>query len=98
MKEEKPNHTKESDSVYTAVLRLKNLDEARRFFRDILTKEEIEEMARRWQVARLVDRNVPYRNIAQQTGVSTATITRVAHWLRDGMGGYRLMLDRLGKK
>lgn len=93
-----PVHQRMLDDVYQAILNLKNLDEARRFFRDILTREEIAEMARRWQVVRLVDREIPYRTIAEKTGVSTATITRVAHWLRDGMGGYRLILDRLNKK
>jgi uncharacterized protein YerC len=36
-----------------------------------------------------------YRQISEQTGCSTATITRIAHWLHHGEGGYRMMLDRV---
>ncbi|MFH0951984.1 MAG: YerC/YecD family TrpR-related protein [Patescibacteria group bacterium] len=98
MLSEKMIKSKEIDELYKAVLLLKNLDEARRFFRDLLTREEIEEIAGRWQVVRMIDQGIPYRNIAEKTGVSTATITRVARWLKEGMGGYRLMLDRLASK
>ena len=46
-------------------------------------------MAHRWQVARLLDRGLPYLEIAEKTDASTTTVTRVAHWLRHGEGGYR---------
>jgi uncharacterized protein YerC len=45
-------------------------------------------------VARLLDQGLPYHRIAEQTGASTTTVTRVAQWLRRGEGGYRLALDR----
>jgi TrpR-related protein YerC/YecD len=51
-------------------------------------------MAHRWQVARLLEEGLPYLEIAELTGASTTTVTRVAHWLRHGEGGYRLALDR----
>ena len=51
-------------------------------------------MAHRWQVARLLEQGLPYLEIAQRTGASTTTVTRVAHWLSHGEGGYRLALDR----
>ena len=51
-------------------------------------------MAHRWQAAQLVDQGLPYHEVARQTGASTTTVTRVAHWLRHGEGGYRLALDR----
>ena len=53
-------------------------------------------MTHRWQVARLVEAGLPYQAIAAQTGASTTTVTRVAHWLRHGEGGYRLALERTG--
>ena len=57
---------------------------------------------RRWrtagQVARLVEQGLPYLEVAQRTGASTTTVTRVAHWLRHGEGGYRLALDRLRRR
>jgi len=51
-------------------------------------------MAHRWQVARLLEQGLPYLEIAERTGASTTTVTRVAHWLRHGEGGYRRALDR----
>ncbi len=73
---------------------LKTADEAERFLRDLCTLSELEAMAHRWQAAQLVDAGRPYLEIAKTTGASTATVTRVAHWLRYGEGGYRLALDR----
>ena len=72
-------------------------DDGRRrnaFFRDLCTLSELEAMAHRWQVARLLEQGLPYLEIAERTGASTTTVTRVAHWLRHGEGGYRLALDR----
>ena len=51
-------------------------------------------MAHRWAVARLLERGLPYLEIAERTGASTTTVTRVAHWLKHGEGGYRAALDR----
>ena len=76
-------------------MRLKTLDEAHRFFRDLCTPEEIDEMARRWQVAKMLAEEKPYREIADEVDVSTTTVSRVAHWLNSGKGGYRLVLQRL---
>lgn len=77
-------------------MKLKNSDEAHRFFRDLCTPEEIDEMARRWQIAKMLVQEKPYREIADKTEVSTTTVARVAHWLNSGMGGYRIILHRLG--
>ncbi len=87
---------KETKELFQAFMKLKTVDEAHRFFRDLCTEEEIDEMARRWQAAKLVVKEVPYRDIAREVGVSTATVTRVAHWLYAGKGGYLVMLRRLG--
>jgi TrpR-related protein YerC/YecD len=65
-----------------------------RFLRDLCTRTELEAMAQRWEVAQLVDLGVPYWQIAERTGASTATVTRVAQWLRHGEGGYQAVLDR----
>lgn len=91
----KPRWTnKKTDELFKAILSLKNIEECERFFRDILTLEEIREIAARLQVARMIDEGLTYREIANKTKISTSTITRVAHWLHCGMGGYRLVLDR----
>ena len=98
---EEPRHewqTSEIDQLFEAVLSLRTLDEASRFFRDLCTLQELESMAHRWQVAELVDQGVPYRDVARLTGASTATVTRVSSWLRHGEGGYRLALGRRKRK
>lgn len=81
--------------LFAAITALQNPEETARFLRDLCTLGELQALAERWQVVRLVDRNVSYREISRQTGASTATVTRIAHWLRYGEGGYRLLLDRL---
>lgn len=85
---------KKTDELFKAVLSLKSIEECERFFRDLLTLEEIREAAARWQVARMIDEGLTYREIADKTKISTATITRVAHWLRQGAGGYKLVLRK----
>ena len=87
--------TRDLDDVFEAILRLENVDEARRFFRDLCTLSELEAMAQRWSVVRLLEQGLPYQEVSRRTGASTTTVTRVAHWLKRGEGGYRLALDRL---
>jgi len=73
---------------------LRTNDEVTRFLRDLCTLPELEALAHRWQTARLVDQGVPYLEVAARVPTSTATVTRVAQWLRHGAGGYRLALER----
>jgi TrpR-related protein YerC/YecD len=81
--------------LFEAVTRLRDSEEFAGFFRDLCTRSELEAMAERWEVARLVDRGLSYREISRITGASTTTVTRIAHWLKHGEGGYRLLLDRI---
>ena len=78
-----------------AILALQSREEVERFLRDLCTIAELEAMAHRWAVAQLLDVGLPYTEIARKTGASTTTVTRVAHWLRHGEGGYRLALDKI---
>lgn len=87
--------TKKVNELYEAILALKTVEECRAFFRDLCTLSEIADMTERFQVAKLVRKNVPYREISKKTGSSTATITRVAHWFHHGTGGYKRVLERL---
>jgi len=87
--------TPEMGELFATLAQLESGEEAERFLRDLCTLAELEAMAHRWQVARLLEQGLPYVEIAQRTGASTTTVTRVAHWLRHGEGGYRLALDRL---
>ena len=80
--------------LFETILLLETRDEVERFFRDLCTLAELEAISHRWTVAKLLNQGLPYVEIAQRTGASTATVTRVAHWLRHGEGGYRLALDR----
>jgi TrpR-related protein YerC/YecD len=83
--------------LFEALRSLKSRQEQEAFLRDLCTLGELEAMAHRWQVARLVDQGLPYTEIAEKTGASTATVTRVAHWLNHGEGGYRTAIDRAKK-
>ncbi len=85
------------DELADALLTLRTRDECRRFLRDLCTLGELEALAHRWQIARLVDEGLPYLEVAARVRTSTATVTRVAHWLRHGTGGYRLALERAGR-
>ena len=93
-----PEHSVEPvagfDDLADALLAMRTRDEAKRFLRDLCTLPELEALAHRWQIARLVDRGVAYLEIAQRVPTSTATVTRVAQWVRHGSGGYRVALER----
>ncbi len=82
--------------LFDAILALETRAEVEAFFRDLCTLAELEAMSHRWQVARLLEHGLPYVEIAERTGASTTTVTRVAHWLKHGEGGYRAALDRAG--
>src|SRR3989344_2693876 len=85
----------DTDALFEAILKLKNLDETQRFFRDLLTEKELVELGQRWKVARMLAKRIRYTKIAQETGMSSTTIARVHKWLKKGMGGYKLALGRL---
>ena len=82
------------DELSEAILSLRTRDEVSRFLRDLCTLPELEALAHRWQTAKLLELNVPYLEIAERVPTSTATVTRVAQWLRNGTGGYRIALER----
>ncbi|MBT8198192.1 MAG: helix-turn-helix domain-containing protein [Acidimicrobiia bacterium] len=86
----------DTDALFDAILTLSDRDDAERFFRDLCTLRELEEITARWAVVRLLVRGIPYRQIHDETGVSTATITRINQWLQHGTGGYTRALEKLG--
>ena len=87
----------DTTKLFEAILKLKTVQENEDFFRDLLTLSEIREFANRFKIARMLDEKArkPYWQIAKEAKTTTATVTRVAHWLKSGMGGYRLILNRL---
>jgi TrpR-related protein YerC/YecD len=83
------------DALADAFDSLSGRAEYQRFLRDLCTLSELEALAHRWQIATLLDEgDLSYLEIAEQAGGSTATVTRVAQWLRAGAGGYRTALER----
>lgn len=89
--------SEEVDHLFEAILALRDEEDCYRFFEDVCTISEICSIAQRWQVARDLDKGMTYSAIAQKTGASTATVSRVGKCLNYGAEGYRRVLDRLKK-
>ena len=87
--------TTDVDELIAAILRLDDAEDAARFLRDLCTLGELRDLAQRWAVVRRLDAGEHYAAISRETGASTATITRIASWLKHGEGGYRSALERL---
>ena len=96
MKRERIDRTGEKD-LYEAILALQTAEDARSFFNDLCTPAELEGLIDRWRVAQMLVKKVPYRKIAAETSVSTATIVRVARFLNNGNDGYKTIMQRQGK-
>ncbi|WP_428096814.1 YerC/YecD family TrpR-related protein [Candidatus Rariloculus sp.] len=82
--------------LYQAILSLRTDDECRRFISDLCTPAELEALIDRWSVVAHLNDGLSYRTIHELTGVSVTTIGRVARFLTNGSGGYRVALERLG--
>src|SRR5262249_28969151 len=80
--------------LFETIASLRNRSEVESFLRDLCTRSELDAMAHRWEVARLLDQGLPYHEVARRAHGSTTTVTRVAQWLRNGEGGYALALRR----
>lgn len=88
----------QTDGFFEAVLQLKNMEECYRFFEDICTVKEIQAIAQRLEVVKLLVQNKTYHEIEEETGASTATISRINRSLNYGSDGYKLVIERLGVK
>ena len=86
------------DTLYRAVLTLKNEDECRRFFQDLCTVSELKAMEQRMDVAMLLDDGMIYSEVLEKTGASTATISRVNRSLQYVAEGYKTVIPRLKEK
>ena len=80
------------------ILTLENTKECLRFFEDLCTVSELQEMSRRLQAAKMLKDNLSYTRIAEVTGLSTATISRVNRSLRYGEDGYMTVINRMEHK
>ncbi len=88
---------KRLERLYEALLALKTKGEAAAFLRDLCTVAELEALSERLAIAERVAKSESYASIAGDLGASTTTVTRVAHWLNHGRGGYPLVIQRLKK-
>ena len=81
-----------------ALLTVKTPEDMTNFLRDLLTLPELEEFANRLTIAQMVADGQSYQKIAKEIGTSTTTVTRVAHWLYRGCGGYYKVVKKLRAK
>lgn len=88
--------SKQADDLFEAILQLETLEECYRFFEDVCTIKEVQAIAQRLEVAKLLKANKTYNEIEDETGASTATISRINRSLNYGVDGYNLVLKKLG--
>ena len=86
------------DMLFKAILELQNIEECYKFFEDIATITELKAISQRIQVAKMLKEKKVYTEIAEATGASTATISRVNKCLNYGQDGYNIVLDRIDSK
>lgn len=84
-----------NDELFRAVLSLEDSEECYRFFEDLMTIKELQSIAQRWQVARMLDSKKTYGEIEAVTSASAATISRVNKCLQYGAGGYTAVLKKI---
>ena len=87
--------SKSLDRLFGIILQLESVDECYKFFEDICTIKEVQDMAQRFDVACLLDSGKNYQDISKEVNVSTATISRVSRCLNYGSGGYRDAIAKL---
>ncbi len=86
-------HIESFDSLFEAVLKLDNIEDCRRFFEDVCTIKELQDISQRLEVAKLLSEGKNYQEVCKATGASTATISRVNKCLLYGKGGYKTVLE-----
>lgn len=90
--------TEAVDFLFDAIMQLQNKEECYIFFEDICTINELLSLSQRFEVASMLREKKTYLDIAEKTGASTATISRVNRSLNYGNDGYDMVLDRMKKK
>ena len=87
-----------TDDLFRCILEMRTLDECYQLFEDLCTVHEIQAISQRLAVARMLLEKRTYIDIAERTGASTATISRVNRSLHYGSDGYKMALDRINQK
>ena len=88
-------HTEAVDQLFDAILSLRNRDECYTFFEDVCTINELLSLSQRFEVAHMLRQQKTYLDIAEKTGASTATISRVNRSLNYGNDGYDMVFERV---
>ncbi len=88
--------TEAVEHLFQAILTLENTEECFHFFEDLCTVNELLSLSQRFEVACMLRRRDTYLKIAEKTGASTATISRVNRSLNYGDDGYALVFARMG--
>lgn len=89
--------SKDIDELFEAILSLESVEECYEFFEDACTIKEILDIAQRLKIAKMLKSGVNYATISKETGVSTATISRVSKCIEYGCGGYDKVIERTEK-
>ena len=87
--------TEAVDHLFDAILSLQNKEECYTFFEDVCTVNELLSLSQRFEVAKMLRDQKTYLDIAEKTGASTATISRVNRSLNYGNDGYDMVFSRL---
>ena len=90
--------TQDTDELFEAIMALESLEECYEFFEDACTIKEILDIAQRLKIAKMLKAGVNYATISKETGVSTATISRVSKCIEYGNGGYNKAIERAEKR
>lgn len=90
--------TEAVDNLFEAILNLKNKEECYLFFEDVCTVNELLSLSQRFEVAKMLREHKTYLEIAEKTGASTATISRVNRSLNYGNDGYEMVFNRMEEK
>jgi len=86
---------KKNNKLFEAILSCKNLENVANFCRDLMTKDEIDEFTKRYDIASRLYSGDSQRTISKDMNVSITTVTRVNRWLNQGMNGYKSVLNSL---
>lgn len=88
----------QTDQLFKAMLELKNIEECYEFFDDLCTISEVQSLGQRLEVAQMLKLKKTYDTIQNETGASTATISRIRRCVDYGSGGYDKILGRLDEE
>lgn len=88
----------DTDELFEAILALESIEECYEFFEDACTIKEILDIAQRLKIAKMLKSGINYATISKETGVSTATISRVSKCIEYGNGGYNKAIEKAEKR